>query len=184
MIPMIPKPEWSRDLIVNTGGEPGGWDDIYGWSKFSGGIGIDAALLAFGLKGTAIGETPISQLPRVAKDLFFELIGCGCFTEGTQIVVGAEYDENGNFASYVTTNIEDVKVGDYVYSYNTLTGETELCEVTSTLAKTCDHINYLTIVDEHGSEQIIEATDVHPFWVVTDEPDLDRAARDYTEAVL
>ena len=101
----------------------------------------------------------------------------GCFTEGTQIVVGMEYDPDGNFVSYVTMNIEDVKVGDLVYSYNTLTGETELCEVTSTLAKTSDHINYLTIIDENGVEQVIESTDVHPFWVVTDEPDLSRAAR-------
>ncbi len=40
-----------------------------------------------------------------------------------------------------------------------------------------DHLNYLTIVDENGNEQVIETTDSHPFWVVTDEPDLDRAAR-------
>jgi len=110
-------------------------------------------------------------LKRVANGL------TGCFTEGTQIVVGMEYDPDDNFVSYVTMNIEDVKVGDLVYSYNTLTGETELCAVTSTLAKTSDHINYLTIIDENGVEQVIESTDVHPFWVVTDEPDLSRAAR-------
>jgi len=101
----------------------------------------------------------------------------GCFTEGTQVVVGMEYDPDGNFVSYVTMNIENIQVGDLVYSYNTLTGETELCAVTSTLAKTSDHINYLTIIDENGNEQVIESTDVHPFWVVTDEPDLSRAAR-------
>jgi len=42
-----------------------------------------------------------------------------CFTAGTQIVVGMEYDADGNFVSYVTVNIEDVKVGDLVYSYDT-----------------------------------------------------------------
>jgi len=81
--------------------------------------------------------------------------------------------------SYVTMNIEDIQVGDLVYSYDTATGEVSQREVTSTLAKTSDHINYLTIVDEHGVEQVIETTDVHPFWVVTNSPDLERAARDY-----
>ena len=46
-----------------------------------------------------------------------------------------------------------------------------------------DHINYLTIVDEYGVEQVIETTDVHPFWVVTDTPDLDRAARSYADGM-
>jgi len=107
-----------------------------------------------------------------------------CFTEGTQIVVGMEQieDEHGNLTTvYTTVNIEDVKVGDLVYSYNTATGEVELCEVTSTLVKTSDHIHYLTIVDENGREQIIETTDVHPFWVVTDTPDLERAARELAD---
>ena len=54
---------------------------------------------------------------------------------------------------------------------------------TSTLAKTSDHINYLTIVDESGHEQTIETTGGHPFWVVTDEPDLSRAARDYSDGM-
>ena len=42
----------------------------------------------------------------------------GCFTEGTQIVVGTEYDDDGVFVQYVTVNIEDIKVGDLVYSYD------------------------------------------------------------------
>ena len=76
-------------------------------------------------------------------------------------------------------NIEDVQVGDLVYSYNTATGEVGLREVTDTFVRESDHINYLTIVDENGNEQTIETTDGHPFWVVTNDPDLSRAARDY-----
>ena len=110
-------------------------------------------------------------------------LNMNCFTEGTQIVVGMEYDADGNFVCYVTANIEDIEVGDLVYSYNTTTGETELCEVTDTFVRCSDHINYLTITDEHGHEQTIETTDGHPFWVVTDEPDLDRAARDYSDGM-
>ena len=49
--------------------------------------------------------------------------------------------------------------------------------VTSTSVFRSDHINYLTIVDDEGNEQVIETTDTHPFWVVTDDPDLERAAR-------
>jgi len=102
-----------------------------------------------------------------------------CFIAGTQIVVGMEYDADGNFVSYVTVNIEDVKVGDLVYSYDTATGEVSQKAVTSTSALRSDHINYLTIIDENGNEQTIETTDAHPFWVVTNNPDLERAARDY-----
>jgi hypothetical protein len=74
-------------------------------------------------------------------------------------------------------NIEDVKVGDFVYSYDTITGTTELKEVTAVFVRESDHINYLTIVDGNGNVQVLETTDGHPFWVVTDEPDLSRAAR-------
>ena len=62
-----------------------------------------------------------------------------------------------------------------------LTGETELKEVTATFALESDHINYITIEDEHGNTQTLEVTDVHPFWVVTDDPDLERAAREFVD---
>ena len=38
-------------------------------------------------------------------------------------------------------------------------------------------------MDEHGIEQVIETTDVHPFWVVTDSPDLSRAARSFADGM-
>jgi hypothetical protein len=104
-------------------------------------------------------------------------IGGMCFVEGTQVVVGIEYDENDVFVQYITVNIEDIQVGDLVYSYNTLTGEVEQKEVTAVMVRQSDHINYLTIEDENGNVQMLEVTDAHPFWVVTDEPDLERAAR-------
>jgi hypothetical protein len=111
------------------------------------------------------------------------LLGAGlanksCFTEGTQIVVGAEYDENDVFVQYVTANIEDINVGDLVYSYDTITGEVSQKEVTATFVRESDHLNYLAIVDENGNEQVIETTDSHPFWVVTEHPDLSRAAQE------
>jgi hypothetical protein len=51
-------------------------------------------------------------------------------------------------------------------------------KVTNTFVRTSNHINYLTIIDENGHEQILETTDSHPFWVVTDNPDLNRAAQE------
>ena len=65
----------------------------------------------------------------------------------------------------------------YPCRYDMLTGEVSQKEVTAVFERTIDHINYLTIEDEYGNEQVIEVTDGHPFWVVTDEPDLERAAR-------
>ena len=56
-------------------------------------------------------------------------------------------------------------------------------EVTDVFIRESDHINYLTIIDEQGHEQIIETTDGHPFWVVTDEPDLERAAKDISDGL-
>lgn len=71
--------------------------------------------------------------------------------------------------------------GDFVYSYDTITGVVEQKEVTAVFVRESDHINYLTIIDEQGREQVIETTDGHPFWVVTDNPDLSRAAREVVD---
>ena len=68
-----------------------------------------------------------------------------------------------------------------MYSYDTLTGEVSQQTVLATYVLESDHLNYLTIVDEDGYVQVIETTDSHPFWVVTDDPDLGRAARDVVD---
>ena len=161
----------------------------------TGGLGciggnIGKAAKAYDLAGNAV------QMGRAGADMYsngvtvenaFQMAAGGlgtsanlsmkCFTEGTQIVVDAIYDENDVFVQYVTVNIEDIKVGDFVYSYDTITGTVEQKEVTAIFVRESDHINYLTIVDEFDNVQVIETTDSHPFWVVTDNPDLSRAAR-------
>ena len=103
-------------------------------------------------------------------------------TAGTQIVVGIGLAEDGTIL-YDTKNIEDIEVGDLVYSYDTATGEYSYNEVTDTFVRRSDHINYLTIQNEYGNEQTIETTDGHPFWVVSDEPDLSRAASSYSDGI-
>ena len=91
-------------------------------------------------------------------------------------------DESGNLTTvYTTANIEDIQIGDLVYSYNTQTGETELCEVTTLFNCTTNHLNYLSFTDESKNVQVIESTDAHPFWVVTDDPDFSRAARNMVD---
>ena len=59
----------------------------------------------------------------------------------------------------------------------TTCGEVSQKEVTEVFVREIDHINYLTIIDENDNVQVLEVTDSHPFWVVTDNPDLERAAR-------
>jgi hypothetical protein len=80
---------------------------------------------------------------------------------------------------YVTTNIENIKIVDYVISQDVETGEVSLKEVTDTFIRTSDHIRYLTTSDENGTSQTFETTDAHPFWVVTNNPNLSRAAGDF-----
>ena len=85
-------------------------------------------------KGVGLASGLGKNVDNIAKKTDDVVEAClnGCFTEGTQIVVGMEQieDEHGNLTTvYTTANIEDIQVGDLVYSYDTLTGETELCEV-------------------------------------------------------
>ncbi len=60
-------------------------------------------------------------------------------------------------------------VGDFVYSYDTVTGEIEQSEVVDTFIRESDHLVYVTAIDEDGHSQTLETTDEHPFWVVETE---------------
>ncbi|WP_278588229.1 polymorphic toxin-type HINT domain-containing protein, partial [Segatella oris] len=70
-----------------------------------------------------------------------------CFPAGTKIntAVGLK-------------NIEDIKVGDKVWSYNELTGETGLQEIVRTMVRESDHT-----IELYTEEEIIETTAEHPF---------------------
>ena len=43
-VPYISSPDWSRNLVTEEGGTPGGWDDSHGWSKFFAGEGTVSLL--------------------------------------------------------------------------------------------------------------------------------------------
>ena len=73
-----------------------------------------------------------------------------CFTEETKIAV-----ENGY------KNIKDIKVGDYVYSYNLETKTKELNKVLRTFIHQKDEIYTLKV-----NNQLIHTTEEHPFYVI------------------
>ncbi|MDR1480155.1 MAG: HINT domain-containing protein, partial [Planctomycetaceae bacterium] len=50
-----------------------------------------------------------------------------------------------------------------------------------TFERISDHLRYLTTVGKNNLTQTFETTDSHPFWVVTDKPDLSRVARETVE---
>ena len=70
-----------------------------------------------------------------------------CFPAGTKI----------NTAGGLK-NIEEIKTGDKVWSYNELTGETGFQEIVRTMVREIDHT-----VELYTEEEIIETTAEHPF---------------------
>ena len=79
-----------------------------------------------------------------------------CFVAGTKIKT-----EDGD------KNIEDIEVGDRVYSYNPETGEEGYKTVKRTFIKESDEIVHVTISNSDKSESVtIDATPGHPFYVV------------------
>ena len=149
--------------------------DMAGGAKIGRRVAEGAAAAYAGAKAVDKVKDAKTGLKTAANNC---LDGVHCFTAGTQIVVGMGLAEDGTVL-YDMKSIEDIEVGDLVYSYNTITGEYEYSEVTSTMSLMSKHVCYLTIEDEQGNEQTIETTDSHPFWVVSDEPDLSRAAGEY-----
>jgi hypothetical protein len=75
--------------------------------------------------------------------------GSGCFTAGT--LIPTEYGQSP---------IEEIKIGDYVWSENPETGEKGLKKVVNTFI----HDKY-TLVHVYTGDTIIETTEEHPFWV-------------------
>ena len=73
-----------------------------------------------------------------------------CFVAGTKVAV-----ENGY------KNIEDIRIGDYVYSYNLETKTKELKKVLETFIHQKDEIYTLKV-----NNQLIYTTEEHPFYVV------------------
>ncbi|QDU95699.1 hypothetical protein Pla8534_35160 [Lignipirellula cremea] len=65
---------------------------------------------------------------------------------------------------YTTRNIEDIKPGDTVVSFNEETSENERKPVTDTFDRVSDHLRILEIETANGELQTLETTDEHPFF--------------------
>jgi hypothetical protein len=142
-------------------------------------------------KSTSIDNVLISEIDEAEQSfslrkwfavslLLLVTIICGYFALPTTKTVAVSKSVEQVRDGYVTKNIEDIKVGDEVFAYDVTTGKVSKCKVTDTFERTSDHLRYLTVNDSKGT-QTFETTDSHPFWVVTDKPDLSRAARDVVE---
>ena len=85
-----------------------------------------------------------------------------CFAAGTQVLVG--YDASGN---PVTSNIEDLQVGDTVVTRNQDDPDAPLEEhaVTAISVSPVNHLRLLEIQEPDGTTQTIRTTGEHPFWV-------------------
>jgi hypothetical protein len=118
--------------------------------------------------------------PVLATILFSIAILCGYFALPTTKSVAVSTPTAQVIKRYITKNIEDVQVGDEVYAYNIETGETVKRRVINAVQRSSNHLRYLTVQGTNGV-QTFETTDSHPFWVVTDTPDLSRAARENVE---
>lgn len=87
-----------------------------------------------------------SALKAIKKGLFDSK---ACFTEGTLILTADGYKE-----------IQDIRVGDEVYSQNPKTGEKGLKRVINVFVREVD-----VLIHIKAGEEDIETTKFHPFWI-------------------
>lgn len=79
--------------------------------------------------------------------------GAFCFTKGTKVLTEEGYK-----------NIEDIEVGDYVYSTDEETGESDYKEVLQIFVNETEVITHVYYEDTDGNIQEIESTINHRFW--------------------
>jgi filamentous hemagglutinin len=88
--------------------------------------------------------------------------GGNSFAAGTGVVTGV--DENGN---PITTNIEDLQIGDVVLSGNELdpSDPTRYTLVTDVSSRTVYEQTVVTYVDDAGNIEVLKTTEDHSFYV-------------------
>jgi len=98
--------------------------------------------------GTKVDST--TQVTNASNHTLYAQWQSNCFVAGTQV-----YTENGY------KNIEDIKVGEKVYSYNFDTNSLELSKVVDTIRNTTNTTYKMTI----GNSEL-EMTHMHPLYIV------------------
>jgi RHS repeat-associated protein len=140
--------------LGSAAGSVSGNPNATGW-QIAGATVQEGANLAALVPAAAGAGKAVSTLVRAGeKEAVGELAGAlgGCFLAGTLVPT-----ESGN------VEIQTVKAGDRVWSYSMTTAEWELRSVEATPVH--DYTGDIITIGVGGA--VIEATDNHPFWVVS-----------------
>jgi hypothetical protein len=116
-VPYVHSPDWSRNLITEEGGTPGGWDDMHGWSKFAGGEGVMSLITGGASKAASV----VDDAGRCANWLT-KFVHGGCFVAGTKVTV-SELPYSEARESNVWSETDWLSNNDYSFSPSPRFGE-------------------------------------------------------------
>ena len=124
-------------------------------------FGSDIGSIAGGWIGSWGGSTS-QTIASIGAGFLGGFTGGACFAAGTQVVVGVNPD-----GSYITKNIEDIQVGDYVLTrpQDDPNAPLEYEPVTAVYVHQVTQEQLLTVFDAQGNTETITCTTEHPFWV-------------------
>ena len=143
----VPGMGWLGAGLIN-----GGSQAAYAWLD---GADFEEVLLAFGI-GFATGVVihfATKALSKITSKIENKL--SNCFVAGTQVLALNANNE------IVTKNIEDIKKGDTVVTYNELSGEMESNKVAKAFRSAHDELIKVTTSDD----QVISSSVEHPYYV-------------------
>ncbi|MFN8742222.1 MAG: hypothetical protein ACK5YR_20020, partial [Pirellula sp.] len=116
-ISYLNSPDWSRNLVTEESGTPGGWDDMHGWSKFAGGEGVMALLTGGVTKAATAVDDAGRCANRVARFVFGE-----CFVAGTPVTISQlPFSESRERSLWTNSSwLEDEPIVDFLLSRSAL----------------------------------------------------------------
>ncbi len=114
---------------------------------------------------------PMWKLPSLASFVMILglLFGGGCLLPGLFSTGNEKLFQEEEVPRFITKNIEDVEEGDYVLARDEFGNDIGLRRVVEVYRRTSDHLRILTFQADDGTQQTLETTNEHPFWVVGDE---------------
>ena len=112
----------------------------------------DCSALEWAMAASSV--TPMGKGVGILRKIYKSRKVC-CFVAGTQILTKDGYK-----------NIEDVAIGDWVWSKDTETGEQAFKRVVHLFVKHDREIFTLNVLDQDGNTLEVGTTDDHPFFVV------------------
>ncbi len=94
------------------------------------------------------------------------LVGGGCLLPSLFSTGNEQIFQEEDVPRFITKNIEDVEEADYVLARDEFGSEIGLRRVIEVYRRTSDHLRILTFQANDGTQQTLETTNEHPFWVV------------------